>query len=340
MSKARQLADLGNVYDDGALSNRNMIINGAMQVAQRGTSVSGLTAGAYGAADRWELGTNLQGTWTFSQETDAPDGFSNSSKVLCTTANASPDANGYITFRQRIEAQNLQHLKYGTSSAVDLTASFWVKSNVTGTYTLSVENEDNPNNNGRTYTINAADTWEYKTLVFSGDTSGGINNDNGTGIEFQFWLGSGSSRTSGTFTENNWTTTNANRVSSSQVNLASATSNYWQITGVQLEVGDTATPFEHRSYGDELARCQRYYYDTTHSISIYVTANGYYGVPVTHPVEMRASPSGTISGGTIGSGTTGSVPYRNEKSFRFTLQATGTGGVYYDNAFITMDAEL
>ena len=149
MSKARDIADLGAVTSrldtvgasDGALSNRNLIINGAMQVAQRGTSATGTTGHGYFAADRWDKGNVSLGTWTVSQETDAPDGFSNSMKYLCTTANASPASTSYLTFRQRIEGQNTQHLKFGTSSAVKLTCSFWVKSNVTGTYTLALEHD-------------------------------------------------------------------------------------------------------------------------------------------------------------------------------------------------------
>ena len=308
MSKARELADLGSVTTrldevgnaDGALSNRNLIINGAMQVAQRGTSTSGTTGSGYFAADRWDKGNISLGTWTVSQETDAPDGFSNSMKYLCTTAAASPAAGGYLTFRQRIKGQNTQHLKFGTSDAVNMTCSFWVKSNVTGTYTLALEHDRGGGENGKTYTINAADTWEYKTLTYSGQTTTAIPNDNAVGLELQFWLSTGPTYNSGTFTEDTYTTTSANRVSPNQANLASATSNYWQITGVQLEVGDTATPFEHRSYGDELARCQRYFQKFWHDASAngftlsmlgtYWNATEHYcSLPLT--TTMRANPS-------------------------------------------------
>jgi len=301
MSKARGLADLGNVYDDGALSNRNLIINGAMQVAQRGTSTSGTTGAGYFAADRWDKGNVSLGTWTVSQETDAPDGFSNSMKYLCTTADASPAASGYLTFRQRIEGQNTQHLKFGTPDAVNMTCSFWVKSNVTGTYTLALEHDRGGGENGKTYTINAADTWEYKTLTYSGQTTTAIPNDNAVGLELQFWLSTGSTYNGGTFTEDTYTTTAANRVSPNQANLASATSNYWQITGVQLEVGDTATPFEHRSYGDELARCQRYYYEAPDNNN-FAFNGAVSGVNTIMTFQfkqtMRTTPSVTLSVGT------------------------------------------
>lgn len=359
MSRQSELAALGRVADTSALSNRNLIINGAMQVAQRGTSITGISGDKYGSCDRFMVGVASLGSWTSSQETDAPDGFSNSYKLLCTTAKASPVTTNYVTCRQRIEAQNLQHLRWGTSNPSKLTASFWVKSNVTGTYTLSLENESNPNFNGRTYTIDTADTWEYKTLTYDGDSDGGINNDNGNGMELQFWLGSGSSFTSGTFTDGVWTSTSANRVPSSSVNLGSAVNNYWQVTGVQLEVGDTATPFEHRSYGEELERCKRYFqrFNATAS-SQYFLLTGAYGdggnvcraAWYLHP-EMRSVPtfstSGTISvnpdlgtiGGLVANGgtTTGLRLNLNHSS------SATAGNVYMcfsSDAKLDFDAEL
>ena len=286
---------------------KNLIINGAMQVAQRGTSATGVTSIGYHSVDRWETAINSYGTWTVSQDSDAPDGFSNSSKVLCTIPETSPATTSYITFRQRIEAQNLQHLKWGTSSASKVTVSFWVKSNVTGTYTLAVENEDGPNNNGRTYTINSANTWEYKTLTYDGDTAYAFDNDNNPGIELQFWLYAGSNFTSGTFTDGEWTTTTADRVPSSQVTLGDATNEYWQITGVQLEVGDTATDFEHRSHGEELALCQRYFIrysnetGTTTSLAFptFAWSGGSAYGNVFFPATMRAIPTFVQSGTNI-----------------------------------------
>jgi hypothetical protein len=176
----------------------------------------------------------------------------------CTTANASPASGNFLIFRQLVEAQNLQHLKFGTSSAQSLTLSFWVRSSKTGTYIAELLQPDATNRHiNKAYTISSADTWEYKTITFAGDTSGVINNDNGTGLQVNWWLGAGSGYTSGTLQTSWGAITSANRAVG-QVNLADSTSNDWYITGVQLEVGDTATPFEHRSYGDELLRCQRY----------------------------------------------------------------------------------
>ena len=259
MSRARDFADLAGSADAGGLTGRNLIINGAMQVAARGTSTSGATGSGYFSTDRWQIANSSLGTWTVSKSTTAPDGFSNSFKMDCTTADASPAAGDFLIFRQHVEAQNLQHLKFGTSSAQSLTLSFWVRSNKTGTYIAELLQPDASNRHiNKAYTISSADTWEYKTITFAGDTSGVINNDNGTGFQVNWWLGAGSDFTSGTLQTSWGAVTSANRAVGS-VNLADSTSNEWYITGVQLELGETATPFEHRSYGDELARCQRYY---------------------------------------------------------------------------------
>jgi len=258
MSKAAELAAL--IGSQTALSNRNLIINGAMQVAQRGTSVTGVTGDGYQAVDRWRTNSGSLGTFTLSQSTDAPDGFATSHKYDCTTADASPAAGDFLIFEQRVEAQDLQQLNYGTSSPNRITLSFYVKSNKTGTYIaeLALPDASNNSNNQQSYTINSANTWERKTLSYVGNTTDAINNDNGIGMNVFFWLGAGSNFTSGTLTQNTWAnTTAANRVPG-QVNLADSTSNEWLITGVQMELGEQATPFEHRSFGDELARCQRY----------------------------------------------------------------------------------
>ena len=254
MSKARGLADLGNVYDDGALSSRNLIINGAMQVAQRGTSVTGVTANGYYACDRWF--SNIQnGTWTISQEADAPDGFSKSIKYLCTATGAAQ----VVQHAQIIEGSNAQQLAYGTSSAKDITVSFWVKSNVTGTYAMRMYNPQGVDRLiSQNYTITASGVWEYKTITFAGDTVRDIANGNVYGINAAWWLSAGSSFSTGS-TSTVWQDYAGVNEAPNQVDVAASVNNYWQITGVQLEVGDTATPFEHRSYGDELARCQRYF---------------------------------------------------------------------------------
>jgi len=246
------------IADTSVHGRRNFIINGAMQVAQRGTSVTGVTSGAYYTCDRFMFSPfGPAGTWTVTQSTDAPDGFSNSFRIDCTTADASLGASDFVIVETKIEAQNLQHLMYGDSSAKTVTASFHVKSNKTGTYVLELRQPDSGRLYSKTYTINVANTWEYKTLTFPGDVSGTINNDNGQGLNMNFWCAAGSTFSSGTI-GTSWHTTNANRAAG-VVNLADSTDNEWYITGVQFEVGDKATPFEHRSYGEELLLCQRYF---------------------------------------------------------------------------------
>jgi hypothetical protein len=244
---------------------RNLLINGDMQVAQRATSAASITTDGYRTVDRYYFGPNSMGTWTMSQENDAPSGsgFRQSAKVLCTTADASPAAGDYVLFVQRIEGQNLQHLKKGTASAEQLTLSFWVKSNVTGTYIAELQDYDNTRQVSKSYTVSASGVWERKTITFPADTTGVLDNDNNTGIALNMWLGAGSTFTSGTLNSSSWAgNTDANRTVG-QVNLASATNNYWQVTGVQLEVGDTATPFEFKPYAQDLEECQRYYYRLT-----------------------------------------------------------------------------
>jgi len=242
-----------------ALGVRNLIINGDMRIAQRGTSTTGITGSGFHTIDRFYTTLSSLGTWTHTQSTDVPtgQGFASSYKIDCTTADASPSASDYKIWSHKIEAQMLQHLKFGTSSAEKLTVSFWVKSNKTATYILEFQQPDANRISSNAFTINSADTWEKKTITIDGDTSGTINNDNGSGLELNFWFGAGTTFTSGTLSSTWASKVSANRCVGIS-NLADSTSNYINFTGIQLEVGDTATPFEHRPYDMELARCQRY----------------------------------------------------------------------------------
>jgi hypothetical protein len=295
MTKARGLADLGNAYDDGALSNRNLIINGAMQVAQRGTTKSS-TFSNY-LVDRFRNNTTMT-TYTYSQSTDAPSGFSNSSKVEVTTAEVA-GASDFMFFSQHLEGQNLQRLAKGTASAESVTVSFWVKSNVTGTYILEFDDNDNARNINKAYTVDVSGTWEYKTITFEGDTSGAFDNDNELSGLLRWFLDAGTDFTTGTLA-NSWEDTiNVNRAVGN-VNLGDTSGNYWQITGVQLEVGDTATPFEHKSYGEELAKCQRYFFKSSNQATSMADATSpsysFRGKRYSKhslPAVMRANPSVT-----------------------------------------------
>jgi hypothetical protein len=241
-------------------AHRNLVINGDMQIAQRGTSVASITTDGYRTVDRWYVNLSSLGTWTQSVENDAPtgSGFRKSVKMLCTTADASPSASDNLSFQQRIEGQNLQQIKKGTAAAEQLTLSFWVKSNVTGTYIANISDIDNTRQVSKSYTINASGVWEYKTITFPADTTGALDNDNALSMLVAFWLGSGTTYTSGTL-QTTWASNTDANSAVGQVNLASAINNYWQVTGVQLEVGPTATPFEFKSVEDELEECLRYF---------------------------------------------------------------------------------
>lgn len=292
---------IGNpaIADQRGVNFRNIIINGDMSIAQRGTSESGITAGPSFVCDRFPFYPNNQGTWTQSQSTDVPtaQGFYNSIKIDCTTADASPSSGDSLTLQHRIEGQNLQYLNYGNSSAKSLTLSFWVKSNKTGTYNFNLRKDDDGRRIVKQYTINSANTWEKKIITMVGDTSGGINNDNGIGLQLLFWLGGGSDFTTGSV-QSGWSdVANANKAPS-QVNLADSTSNEWYITGVQLEAGQVASDFEFLPTDVNLERCQRYYFlKADHStgsenigVGLYYTSSDFRTV-VNFPVSMRTRAS-------------------------------------------------
>ena len=310
MSNARNLSKLlgtdtqittPDIADGVFQANKNLIINGAMQVAQRGTSFTGLGNGDTGyTVDRFRFVESGSPTYEFtvSQSTTVPSGsgFSYSVKYDCTTADTAMAADDTLKFEQWIEAQNLQQLAYGSSSAKSLTLSFWVRSNKTGNYVVWFYQDDDARQISKTYSISSADTWEFKTLTIPGDTTGVIDNNNERGLLLSWGLASGTNFTSGTQPTAWENAVDANRYAGLNVNLADSTSNEWYITGVQLEVGSgPATPFEHRSFGDELLRCQRYYWQFNQSNSFiyasatYATSN--HRLTVQHPVTMRAEPS-------------------------------------------------
>ena len=261
VTAAKIPASLENTFVSG---RKNMVINGDMKISQRTTSTTGVTSATYGACDRYKLINSGLGTFTISQENDAPAGFHKSFKMNCTTAYGSAGSGDYNYVSQKIESQDTKHLAYGTSSAKTITLSFWVKCSQTGTLQAGIVHYASSENRhiGGTYTINAANTWEKKTMTFVGDTAaaGAGNFDTARGFEVEWFLASGSDRTSGSVPSSWGTMAQTNRNAGSNISIGDSTSDTWQITGVQLELGSTATDFEHRSYGEELALCQRYYY--------------------------------------------------------------------------------
>jgi len=240
---------------------RNLIINGNMAVAQRGTSVTGVSDSGYETVDRFRgsyNGAPDQLRVTHAQVVDAPAGLTNSFKLTVTTEEGTLASDERVRFQQRIEAFNLQHLAFGTSSASPITLSFYVKSSITGTFGVDLKNEDAGRSAAQSYTISSANTWEKKTLTFAGDQTSGFNNDNGVGLTASWVLAAGTDYTSGTLATAFAATTSANLAPSNQVNLIGTDNATWQLTGVQLEAG-VATLFEHESYAETLRKCQRFY---------------------------------------------------------------------------------
>ena len=293
----------GDIVPSAPLSHRNIFINGAMTIAQRGTSESSVTSTRYAkACDRMKIIMSSGGGWTISQESSGPAGFSNSYKVLSTEYETLESRRVYID--SPFEGQDLQHLKKGTAGALATTLSFWTRSATTGTFIVQLHDHDNNRTISKPYTISVADTWEYKTITFAGDTTGAFGNDNNKSLSIYFWLVAGTDYTSGTLNTSWNTAVNANRAVG-QTDIV-ATKDWW-ITGIQWEVGSNATPFEHRSYGDELARCQRYYYQHIDSVSAAggaIVGKGAYNSSTQFeffcmfPQEMRAIPSLVYSTGT------------------------------------------
>jgi hypothetical protein len=253
----------GTYVSLNTVGSKNIIINGDMSIAQRGTTATGLGNGdsGYHTCDRWkftELGAPTA-EFTQTQSTDVPSGqgFATSLKMDCTTAQGSLASTDIFRIQQYFEGQNLQYLKKGTSNAESLTLSFWVKSNKTGTYTVYFYDNDNNRLNSKSYTINSASTWEKKTITIAGDTTGTLDNDSNFSLLVSFQLLAGTNYTSGTLQD--WGTSITANLAVGQVNLADDTANEWFITGVQLEAGTSASDFEFLPFDTQLQRCLRYY---------------------------------------------------------------------------------
>ena len=328
-----------------------------------GTSAVTVGAGSF-VVDRFKTYENTDGAYTIEQSTDAPDGFTTSLKGQVTTADTSIAAGQYAYWPYYIEAQDLQHLSYGASSAKTITLSFWVKSSKTGVYTVSAYKPDTTSYMfTHEYTISSANTWEKKTITISptaGSTSfitssgGAIANDNGPGLILSWNLSFGSTFSGGT--SNSWSSTTADYSTTNAVNWMDSTSNNFYLTGVQLELGEQATPFEHRSYGDELARCQRYYAESNWVGTQVVDGNNpYRNLIPAPPQSMRGNPTITVFNPSTGtanqgycfsSGVTATISYIGGFNSLNTFQiGTGTylqsdNNDRYTSFKMKMDAEL
>jgi len=380
MTKAAELAKMGEVLTNSQIGGRrNIIINGAMQVFQRGSATfnhnATATANLYGL-DRYQFQSSnqdeLEGTIT--QVADAPVGFTNSLKWTTTEPESAIAADETFDCCQKIEAQDLQQLAFGTSSAKKLTLSFYVKSSVTGTYGINVYKADSTARQlTSTYTISSANTWEEKTIIIPADTDSGgtIANDNGEGLRITWHLGTGSNFTSANnaltwsnYADGGWAFGHA------QNGVATTDNATWQLTGVQLEVGEQATPFEHRSFGEELALCQRYFERTEGIDSSARSVGGFaVGAGVWYATNQllaifpfkqtkRAIPSISVSASDAIKAYTGSSSAiaANDSSvcdaiglhsarFNFTPASVGTAGhgtliQIQENKSISVDAEL
>ena len=339
--------------------NPNLIINGAMQVAQRSTSTVAQANNSnegFATLDRWSLqfGTNAGGTITTSQDTESPTGFGTSYKLDVTTA-ATASGNELVYFTQVIESQDLRTSGWEyTSASSDITLSFWVKNSKTGIYCIATINSDSGKMYTAEYTVSSANTWEKKTITIPGHANLVFNNDNGYGLTLYFILDNASGRYG---TAGSWQSANLYGTSN-QVNFLDSTSNVMYLTGVKLEIGDTATDFVHRSYAEELHLCQRYF--QSHYTGIRgAKGNGsaMIGFSLDLPCAMRAAATCTITGtcstysnsavvqsnGTINSMT---VSVFNELGTYLNFNLSGSsitdnrGYTIQSSGYIKMDADL
>ena len=288
-------------------TSKPLIINGNMAVAQRGTSVSGLTSsGAIQTVDRIKNEIGNIGTYTVAQESLSSgeaynNGFRKAWRIDTTTADASPSAGDSLYVTYSFEGQDLQLFKKGTSNAQKFTLAFWIKSNKTGTGQVNLRDNDNSRLIGGTYTISSADTWEHKVVNFAADTTGAFDNDNAGSMDIEWWLDSGTTYSSGT-TPTAWEAfSQADRNASGTLDIADNTANDWAITGIQLEVGEfsstTLPPFQHESFAENYHRCCRYFFRRGEISRLgYGCVSGHasnlaYGAQVYYPTIMRATPS-------------------------------------------------
>ena len=307
---------------------KNRIINGAMEIDQRnaGASVSTSSGSGVWTVDRWIAQYNNTSKFTIQQSSTAPEGFTKS--VLITSSAATSVGSGdYYLFSQRIEGFNTSDLGFGTANAKTITVSFWVRSSLTGTFGCSLTNDAQVRSYPFTYTISSADTWEKKTVTIAGDTTGTWATNNACSFKLWFGLGVGSSLSG---TAGSWAGTQylGATGATSVVGTSGAT---FYITGVQLEVGSTATEFERRPYGTELALCQRYYFSTYYAINGYGQAVGYgVGSTAYFPSTMRATPTVSFANTSYFNGASVAAGAIYPTSAKVYCIAQGTGAVNLD----------
>jgi len=342
MSKAAQLAAL--IGSGQAQGNRNTIINGAMNAAQRGTSSTGLGAAAgYFTCDRWKMDFgSTAGRLTMTQTADGPSGFANCIKLDCTTADTSIAAGEYGVLVQRLEGQDLQKFMKGTSDAKSYTVSFYVKGNASATYILELIDRDNSRSVSKTFSVTTS--WSRVELTFPADTTGAFNDDNAVSLDLQWWFHSGSTYNSGTLQQTWAGTTAANRAAGGD-SFFDSTNRTFFMTGVQLEVGEQATPFEYEDIGTTLRKCQRYFQNNDGLRIIkggYVASGGNNFLTTKLTTAMRAAPTVTYVS-VAGNGFSNADPTTQSigtESFEAYKAATSTVAGGYFLFTYTVDAEL
>jgi len=297
---------------------KNRIINGAMVIDQRNSANVAVTANGSYNVDRFLVNNSTDGAYSAQQDSSAPEGFTKSLKITTTTADATLTTTQQLLFNHYIEGYNVADLGWGTANAKTVTLSFWVRSSLTGAFGGALKNSSSDRSYLFTYTINSADTWEYKTVTVVGETTGTWDKTTGRGISLIFGLGVGPDRSG---TAGVWSNSNLNSATGT-VSVIGTLNATWYITGVQLEVGSTATSFDYRPYGTELVLCQRYY--QTGNISCYKNSSGSTAIISTqYLVQTRATPTITVlsTSATIGVGwgsgdliTTTSVDFANGTS--------------------------
>jgi len=340
MSRARTFADLATASEAGSLASPNMANNGDMSVAQRGTSSTGQSSSGIKCVDQYHYLHNGGGTADISQSSTAPNGFKNSLKVECNAADSDLGAGEFSGIRQHIEAQHCQKLLFGTSDAKAITISFHVRSKQTGTYALNLFLDDDTIQFTKTYTISSADTFEKKTITFPANTSAVIEDDTGKGIEFTWWLRAGSTYTGGSAMSGYEGYSNGDAAVGHAVDFLDNAANEFYLTGVQVEIGEVATPFKYETFEENVRRCQRYF----RQIGT-IRHQGANGDPVgqTIPFEptMRAEPTVAATNSTGGSHSiAGTGDFPNTQMIYSGTAATSGSTAFIQFTGATASAEL
>jgi len=349
MTKAAELAKMGEVLTNGQIGGRrNIVYNGAMNVAQRSTSVSDIGGSSgYFTVDRQKISvSSTAGRLTMSQVavTDLP-GFANALKLDCTTADTSIAAGEFLLLHQDFEGQDLQQMKKGTSDAEKVTVSFYVKGNASATYVVELFDNDNDRSVSQSFSVTTS--WNRVILTFPADTTGTFDDDNASSLRMFFWLHAGSTYSGGSL-GTTWHTTAANRAAGIS-SFFDSTDRTFFLTGLQMEIGSQATPFEHRSFGEELLLCQRYYEKTDniayHVLTRYAGDAGGRLANWQMKNVMRADPSCSTAGTfTSSGGFTGTPLFITIESDNVGLHHSGTHAVntsaYLNGGNLIFDAEL